>query len=66
VTIKRSKGEFECRCDEEGCSNVTHGGIISDFREMVDMIKVEGWQVTKDSKDEWVHYCPQHRTDRSG
>ena len=52
--IVREKGEVGLECDE--CGDSFWSGC-SDFKEMIEDAKEEGWRIKKDGED-WIHTCP--------
>ena len=59
MSISKDKsGEFEARCDEEGCKERAYGGVEDDFRRFVQHLKDEGWKISRTSAGEWIHACP--------
>lgn len=61
MTIERQHGELVMTCDE--CGTEFCGGCEDDFARFVQDAKREGWKVLKEG-DEWLHNCPECRSDR--
>ncbi len=59
MSIRKDKsGEFEARCDEEGCKERTYGGCEDKFLAFVQFLKDEGWRISRNSAGEYEHACP--------
>lgn len=54
--IQREDGLLIFFCDE--CPETIETDT-DDFRDALDTIKTDGWRVTKDADDEWIHLCPE-------
>lgn len=55
MTIRKSKGELVCECDE--CGTEEPGGTQDDFRTFIEALKQDGWKIRKEG-EAWEHICP--------
>ena len=55
INLNKHSGIWDVTCDR--CSSESTEIEADDFREVVRLIKREGWSVYKDENDEWVHAC---------
>ncbi len=51
------KGEKVCTCDECETTKAYSGTL--DFFDFVADLKKNGWLITKNSRGEWIHTCPE-------
>ena len=61
MSTRREEGTVVFDCD--GCSE-DFDTEEQDFQDGVDALKAAGWEITKDARGEWAHYCPPCREER--
>lgn len=57
--ITRTREGFDVTCDGRGCTEFLEvDSPDHEFRDVLSMMRDEGWTSRKDRGDEWEHLCP--------